>query len=365
MIDSLLAQSQSLAGNQTSTVFVYAPWPKSFQWDEWTQPITNSPTQPTEHREAYFNALTDNLAVSYGDRVKMIPVGHVLAEIRDRVDAGHYENYTNFLDFYRDPTHLSEVGRFVASTTVFATLTGESPVGLAPPNRWSDLAEIEALQQVVWDVVTRNPYTGILGRPSGDFDGDNDVDNDDLAIWAADAAQPLLLADINNDQRVDELDRAVIETAVYRPDTTEQADINNDGQIDEIDIAIWRSEFGADGSSAADTNQDGVVDGSDYALLVNAINDPMFRAAGDINGDGNADLNDIAILDAEFGTVYSLAADANSDKVVDFADYELWNQFYTGPLNGSGAATAVASPEPAGALLALWGWSLVAPLRRR
>jgi hypothetical protein len=60
--------------------------------------------------------------------------------------------------------------------TIFATLTGNSPVGLtATPyeqfDEKTDAGLVKALQETVWEVVTGNPLTGVSGEHNVDSQG--------------------------------------------------------------------------------------------------------------------------------------------------------------------------------------------------
>lgn len=83
------------------------------------------------------------------------------------------------LNFYADGIHLNDqphngddsgtIGSYVAALTIYATLAGKSPVGLtaAPYEQFDEKIDadlISALQETVWDVVTRNPLTGVAGK---------------------------------------------------------------------------------------------------------------------------------------------------------------------------------------------------------
>ena len=83
-------------------------------------------------------------------------------------------------NFYADRVHMNArphngaadgtIGAYVAALTMFAVLTGENPVGLPVTDGtggWQrfdpvdDLELVKELQEIVWDVVTNDPYTGL------------------------------------------------------------------------------------------------------------------------------------------------------------------------------------------------------------
>lgn len=72
--------------------------------------------------------------------------------------------------------------------------------------------------------------------------------------------------------------------------------------------------------------------GSDTATL-NIIVDPSPQIAGDVNGDGNVDMNDYMAFLSAYGSVqgdanYNSAADMNNDGVINFTDFQLWYQAF-------------------------------------
>jgi hypothetical protein len=74
------------------------------------------------------------------------------------------------LNFYADGVHMNDqpyngddsgtIGSYVAALTIFATLTGNSPVGLTatPYEQFDEKTDgdlVNALQDTVWEVVSR------------------------------------------------------------------------------------------------------------------------------------------------------------------------------------------------------------------
>jgi len=151
-----------------------------------------------------------------GQPVRLIPVGEVLAVLDEMIRAGtlpgieaHFtreDNAAYYLDaragqnafpaglqetafdaaygvgnFYADRVHMNTqphngsqdgtIGAYVAALTMYTVLTGEKPVGLPVTDatggwqRFDPIADAElvtALQEVVWEVVTNDPYTGLM-----------------------------------------------------------------------------------------------------------------------------------------------------------------------------------------------------------
>lgn len=159
----------------------------------------------------YFAQLADNLNQKHTDLevpVRVIPAGEVMARLDVLIREGKLPGIVEFhernqayykkarrnnnspspydpetfdpsqgvLNFYADNIHMNDqphngadsgtIGSYVAALTIFATLTGQSPVGLtaAPYEMFDaekDAALIKALQETVWDVVVEYTRSGV------------------------------------------------------------------------------------------------------------------------------------------------------------------------------------------------------------
>ena len=91
-------------------------------------------------------------------------------------DPNHFDPKAGILNFYADGVHLNDqphngddsgtIGSYVAALTVYATLSGKSPVGMtvAPYEQFDEEADsqlIQALQQTVQTVVVGHKHTGV------------------------------------------------------------------------------------------------------------------------------------------------------------------------------------------------------------
>jgi len=208
----------------SETFYIYATWPtlKLILGKEgdgtfaeyWNRDYQDG-VQPSRD---FFAQLVDGLNKRNPDLktpVRMIPAGDVLAKldvmIRDGdlpgIEAFYERNQPYYrkargartlynpeafdrskgvLNFYADNTHMNDqphngpdsgtIGSYVVATTIFATLTGESPVGLTVEpyemlDAEADAELIDALQKTVWEVVAGHPHTGV---PAPDADSAND-----------------------------------------------------------------------------------------------------------------------------------------------------------------------------------------------
>jgi hypothetical protein len=85
-------------------------------------------------------------------------------------------------------------------------------------------------------------------------------------------------------------------------------------------------------------------------------------APGDVDRDGNVDLDDLAVIRANFGQALFLPGqgDLNNDGTVGYADFRAWKQAY--PLGAT--FTGLGIPEPTGLALGLIGIAAVGATRR-
>lgn len=93
----------------------------------------------------------------------------------------------------------------------------------------------------------------------------------------------------------------------YAPTATDktfaEGDFDGDGDIDGDDLALWQSSYGMNLSNLmfADFNGDGVVDGDDEDIWDTWEGTGTTHAQGDANGDADVDATDLAILQMQFG----------------------------------------------------------------
>lgn len=201
--------------HSTGVFYIYQTWPNQTGLDSastfeeyWLRPYnpSGSVSLNTPSRSQSYQLITHARADSPAAAIGMIPVGDVLLELDRKIRAGTlsgYETYFNRFETWRalhesgytpatynaaegvkqfwvDNIHFNlvphnnttsgTIGAYVAALTLFATLTGESPVGLtAAPyghfNLTEDAALITSLQQTVWDVVAGHPFTGVPAIP--------------------------------------------------------------------------------------------------------------------------------------------------------------------------------------------------------
>jgi len=198
----------------TKRFYIYATWPKA-------EAILNQDGEKTyaayweqdyeggaQPGQEFFEQLVTRLNQRHPDLevpVRMIPAGQVLAAIDEKIRGGklpgieafydrnqsyylkargpkspynpkQFQRDAGVLNFYADGVHMNDqphngpdsgtIGSYTAAITIYATLSGKSPVGLTvePYEMFDAQADAElilALQQTVWDVVAGHPHTGV------------------------------------------------------------------------------------------------------------------------------------------------------------------------------------------------------------
>jgi hypothetical protein len=146
-------------------VYVYARWPRQQKDDfdtAWLKTYTGK-WDGTNETKDYFERLTVELRKAYPKlKIHMVPVGHVMYELNQRMKAGKVPGYTDIKQLFADGIHLNNVGSYVVGCTYFATLYKQNPVGLSSePYKVEDAKLAAAIQDVVWKVVSTHEMAGV------------------------------------------------------------------------------------------------------------------------------------------------------------------------------------------------------------
>lgn len=199
----------------TNNFYIYATWPRlegvgsgtfeSFYLSDYNPAAS---VQNTVASQDFFYDLIDLArADSPAANIGMIPVGDVFLELDRKIRAGEltgFESYFNRYEqfrfqneadytvkpynaasgvklFYTDNIHMNPtphngvnsgtIGAYVATLTLYTTLTGNNPLGITASNYSQldpslDASLIAQLQSTVWDVVAGHPYTGVVPEPA-------------------------------------------------------------------------------------------------------------------------------------------------------------------------------------------------------
>lgn len=165
-----LAKSSGLA--DTTAFYIYEAWPQQSDFagnyqSYWNQPLSADSNLPTIFAREYFDSAHLALANHYGDStdIGVIPIGNVISRMDKDIKAGLFPEISDVSQLYRDDIHLGDVGRFVATATIYSVLLKTSPENINIPN-WpftsgqGPLALTPRLashiESVVWEVVSHD-----------------------------------------------------------------------------------------------------------------------------------------------------------------------------------------------------------------
>jgi hypothetical protein len=124
---------------------------------------------------------------------------------------------------------------------------------------------------------------------SGDFDGDGDVDSDDVDVLCANIGGDPATFDVDGDGDVDEDDMT------FHVENYLEYDSDGDGTVD-----------GA-GTFRGDFNTDGSVNGTDLSIMSGSFGGAAGFASGNANCDATVNGTDLSILSGVFGNVATAA----------------------------------------------------------
>lgn len=105
-------------------------------------------------------------AVAKAGVIHVIPGGQVMAALVAKAEAGQLPNLTNRHDFFSDDIHLTALGAYAIALTHYAVIYGRTPVGLPHDVKRVGISAdtAQAIQQVVWHVVSGYPLTGVVAE---------------------------------------------------------------------------------------------------------------------------------------------------------------------------------------------------------
>lgn len=96
----------------------------------------------------------------------MVPVGHAVIALREKIIAGEAPGLAVQEDLFRDSWgHPHMPIKVLAAYCFYACIYQRSPVGLASVESWElDETLVRLLQELAWDAVTTHPLTGLPAR---------------------------------------------------------------------------------------------------------------------------------------------------------------------------------------------------------
>jgi hypothetical protein len=182
--------------NANAQYYIFARWSQDSSWapppnnpplgsaghhsgynEAWIKSYINGDGGNTTMTGDYFQKLLASVRAAQPTDIKpieLIPVGQVFDAIDQRINAGGLPGLGGSIaNLYAPDTfgnlHLNLLGRFVATTTFYATIFGKDPSGMTPPPAdypGLDPATVSELESIVWKTVTTTPGTGIVPEPS-------------------------------------------------------------------------------------------------------------------------------------------------------------------------------------------------------
>ena len=160
----------------TVRVYLYETWHPLDDPKGWLERLDEDLTLHWEG-ELLAKALTKG---DTGGPIYVIPAGQVMAQFVRRVEksgglpglSSREELFAVAEDGTRDKIHINDLGSYLVALTHYAVLYHRSPVGLPHRLKRADgsvanapsEAAARVMQEVVWDVVTRYPKTGVAQR---------------------------------------------------------------------------------------------------------------------------------------------------------------------------------------------------------
>jgi hypothetical protein len=105
------------------------------------------------------------------DEIWMVPVGQAFYNLTTQINAGSIPGISSFRNLFDDDIHLTNAGNYFVACVMFATIFGQSPVGLTsnfnnvwgiPYDNMPTPSQAMAMQQVAWSTVTSlSTWTGV------------------------------------------------------------------------------------------------------------------------------------------------------------------------------------------------------------
>ena len=157
----------ALDGNAVTRTFIYETWhcinsgtPAGCDWDDfdhipWRQRLDDD--------LPLWEGIVDHLNANHqGPKVNLVPAGQALALLHDRILDDQVPGTSHVFELFTDDIHLNDAGNYFVALVMFATIYGESPVGLThqindtwgTPYDLPDQPTALALQTTAWDAVS-------------------------------------------------------------------------------------------------------------------------------------------------------------------------------------------------------------------
>ncbi|MCE5347259.1 MAG: hypothetical protein LLG13_13365 [Bacteroidales bacterium] len=154
----------SYRNTDSVSFFLYCTWPMNtsdtlteFDYAQaWLEPYTNENDSVVNSRE-FYNYLVDSVRIKFPTaKIGYIPVGEVFYLFNESAQKGLIPGFTSASELYRDRWHLNNVGRYIASLTVYCIAIKKDPLiikdfsGFAPSSSWPSDRNISSEQKVIF-----------------------------------------------------------------------------------------------------------------------------------------------------------------------------------------------------------------------
>lgn len=166
----------SRAKSPKARILIYSRWPRKAQDGSLDYPLFWGKTYTggwdgTNETRDYFLKLLKKLKQALpadANRLFIVPVGDVLLSLDRKLNAKATAGLSGVNDLYTDGIHFGDKGAFVVGTTFYSVLFKRSPLGLSGEAYGvRDQAFVKLVQETVWDVVSKDPLTGVKSSASG------------------------------------------------------------------------------------------------------------------------------------------------------------------------------------------------------
>jgi hypothetical protein len=115
---------------------------------------------------------------SSDNQIWMVPAGQAFYNLTTQINAGNVPGISNFRELFVDDIHLTNAGNYFVACVMYATIYGQSPVGLTTniSNQWGvpftnmpTTAQAVVMQNVAWSTVTGlSTWTGVSANLSNE-----------------------------------------------------------------------------------------------------------------------------------------------------------------------------------------------------
>ena len=149
---------------------VYDPTPQGREFLKTKEIVNHNAATVTElkkQQEIYCREMRqylDGLNAKLGKNIySLVPVGHAVIALREKIITGQAPGLTSQEELFRDNWgHPQMPIKVLSAYCFYACIYQHSPVGLPPVEKWGlDGKLVRLLQELAWDAVTNHSLTGL------------------------------------------------------------------------------------------------------------------------------------------------------------------------------------------------------------